>query len=185
MAIPAGDLGCMMQRNVFKVIIVGEAGVGKTSLVKRYVDDAFDEQMKMTIGVDISVKRLSDGAGMIALQIWDLGGQPQFKDVADLYFRGAKGTLAVFDVTRKASMIRLTDWIESVRSKVGEVPMIVLGNKTDLRTSEVTGIVEKEGIEFASKYKSEYVETSAKDGNGVEESFSRLVDKLKLINTQT
>lgn len=171
----------MMQQNVFKVIIIGEAGVGKTSLVRRYVDDAFDEQMKMTIGVDISVKRIPEEAGVVALQIWDLGGQPRFKEIADLYFRGAKGALAVFDVTRKASMDRLADWIEDVRSKADQIPVVVVGNKMDLRSSsgEVLGITKEEGTRFASRYMSDYVETSAKDNNGVDEAFNRLVYKLK------
>jgi small GTP-binding protein len=170
----------MMQRSVFKVIIIGEGGVGKTSLVRRYVDDSFDERMKMTIGVDISVKRIHEEAGVIALQIWDLGGQPHFKEIADLYFRGAKGALAVFDVTRKASMDRLADWIENVRSKVGEIPVVVVGNKIDLRTSsEVLDITKEEGTGFASRYLSDYVETSAKDDKGVDEAFSRLVYKLE------
>jgi len=173
----------MSQRSVFKIIIVGEAGVGKTSLVRRYIDDAFDEKMKITIGVDISVKRLPERDGGVALQIWDLGGQPQFKEVADLYFRGAKGVLAVFDVTRKASMDRLADWIENLRSKVGTVPTVVLGNKTDLREDEKSGITKDEGKGFASRYSSDYVETSAKDGNGVNEAFSKLVAKLRPAKT--
>jgi small GTP-binding protein len=139
--------------------------------------------MKMTIGVDISVKRISREAGVVALQIWDLGGQPQFKEIADLYFNGARGALAVFDVTRKASMDRLADWIENFRSKVGEIPMVVVGNKTDLRSSSVLGITKEEGTRFASRYMSDYVETSAKDNNGVDEAFSRLVYKINLVKT--
>lgn len=112
----------MIRRNVFKIIVIGEGGVGKTSLVRQYVDDAFAQDMKMTIGVDLSVKKISNGAGDMILQIWDLGGQPHFKEVADIYFRGAKGMLAVFDVTRKASMDRLVDWIERVRRYSARYP---------------------------------------------------------------
>jgi small GTP-binding protein len=166
----------LSKRNVFKIIVIGEGGVGKTSLVKRYVDDTFAQDMKMTIGVDLSVKKINDGQIDKVLQIWDLGGQPHFKEVADIYFRGAKGILAVFDVTRKASMDRLEDWIERVSSILGVLPMIVVGNKIDLRNPSegITGVTKEEGTEFATKYRSSYVETSARDNSGVEEAFKAL-----------
>jgi small GTP-binding protein len=136
--------------------------------------------MKMTIGVDLSVKKIVGGKVDKILQIWDLGGQPHFKEVADIYFRGAKGILAVFDVTRKASMDRLLDWIERVQSILGELPMVVVGNKIDLRNPEegIPGVTRKEGAEFASKYRSSYLETSAKDNSGVAEAFKALADLL-------
>ena len=164
------------KRSVFKVIVIGEGGVGKTSLVKRYVDDTFAQDMKMTIGVDLSVKKIHDGEVDKILQIWDLGGQPHFKEVADIYFRGARGILAVFDVTRRASMDRLVDWIERVHTILGELPMIVVGNKIDLRNPNegITGVTKEEGTEFATKYKSSYLETSARDNSGVAEAFSAL-----------
>jgi Ras-related protein Rab-1A len=168
------------RRNVFKIIVVGEGGVGKTCLVKRYVDDTFAQDMKMTIGVDLSVKKIPSGQGDKILQIWDLGGQPHFREVADIYFRGAKGILAVFDVTRKASMDRLSDWIERVHAILGQIPMVVVGNKIDLRNPDegITGVTNEEGAEFASELGSVYVETSAKDNSGVDKAFRTLAAKL-------
>jgi small GTP-binding protein len=170
------------RRNIFKIIVIGEGGVGKTSLVKRYVDDSFVQDMKMTIGVDLSVKRMTDGQFDKILQIWDLGGQPHFKEVADIYFRGAKGILAVFDVSRRASMDRLVDWIERVHTILGVLPMVVVGNKIDLRNPNegITGVTKEEGAEFASKYKSSYVETSARDNSGVDEAFKSLAGLLQM-----
>jgi small GTP-binding protein len=171
-----------IRKAIFKVIIVGEGGVGKTSLVKRSVDDYFKEDMKMTIGVDLSVKKMTCDGQDRFLQIWDLGGQPHFKTVADIYFKGSHGVMAVFDVTRRASMDRLDDWIERVRAIVGSLPMIVVGNKIDLRDPKRgdNGVSKDEGQEFASKYKSSYLETSAKDNSGVAEAFQALSGMLKL-----
>jgi small GTP-binding protein len=173
----------MAKKNIFKVIVIGEGGVGKTSLVRRYVDDSFAQDLKMTIGVDLSVKRLHDGEQDKILQIWDLGGQPHFREVADIYFRGAKGILAVFDVTRKASMDRLVDWIERVQAILGQLPMVVIGNKTDLRDPNegVTGVAVEEGSQFATKYGSPYVETSAKSNSGVDDAFKSLAAKLEIV----
>jgi small GTP-binding protein len=170
------------RRNIFKVIVIGEGGVGKTCLVRKYVDDVFAQDMKMTIGVDLSVKRISDGGGEKILQIWDLGGQPHFKEVADIYFRGAKGILAVYDVTRRASMDRLVDWIERVQTILGRIPMVVVANKIDLRNpgEGINGVENEEGAEFASKYGAPYVEASAKDNLGVDEAFRTLAAKLEM-----
>jgi small GTP-binding protein len=166
--------------NVFKIIIVGEGGVGKTCLVRRYVDDSFAENMEITVGVDLSVKRISNGSGEMIFQIWDLGGQPRFKEVADLYFKGASGMLAVFDVTRKASLDRLVDWIERVKTRAGLIPMVVIGNKVDLRnpTEGIAGVSKDEGTQFASKFESPYIETSAKDNSGIADAFVNLAHKL-------
>jgi small GTP-binding protein len=171
----------LVHKTIFKVIIVGEGGVGKTSLVKRSVDDSFKEDMKMTIGVDLAVKKITCDGQEKYLQIWDLGGQPHFKAVADIYFRGSHGVMAVFDVTRRASMDRLEDWIGRVQSILGNLPMVVVGNKIDLRDTEVGDncVSKGEGREFASKYKSPYLETSAKDNSGVAEAFQSLADMLK------
>ncbi|WXG46845.1 MAG: Rab family GTPase [Candidatus Atabeyarchaeum deiterrae] len=170
----------MIKKNVFKIIIVGEGGVGKTSLVKRHVDESFKEDMKMTIGVDLSVKRMRVNDEERMLQIWDLGGQPHFKSVADLYFKGAHGMMSVFDVTRRASMDRLVDWIDRVYATVGQIPMVVVGNKVDLRNpgEGIAGVSKEEGREFATRYQSPYLETSAKDGSGVDAAFQDLVSTL-------
>jgi small GTP-binding protein len=171
----------LVRKTIFKVIIVGEGGVGKTSLVRRSVDDFFKEDMKMTIGVDLSVKKMTCDGEDKYLQIWDLGGQPHFKAVADIYFRGSHGVMAVFDVTRRASMDRLEDWIGRVRSILGDLPMVVVGNKIDLRDPEAgdSCVSTGEGQEFASRYRSPYLETSAKDNSGVSEAFKALADMLK------
>jgi len=176
----AGDPVVMMRRNVFKVIIVGEGGVGKTCLVRRYVDDFFAQDMKMTIGVDLSVKTINNGSEDKILQIWDLGGQPHFKDVADIYFRGASGMLAVFDVTRKASLDRLVDWIDRVHGMIGKIPIVIVGNKMDLRNPAegIVGITKEEGGQFAAKFESPYIETSARNNTGVADAFMALAKKL-------
>ncbi|WXG46840.1 MAG: Rab family GTPase [Candidatus Atabeyarchaeum deiterrae] len=170
-----------MRARTFKVIVVGEGGVGKTSLVRRYVDRVFTEGTMSTIGVDLSSKTiLNDGVEEI-LQIWDLGGQPRFRNIADLFFKGASGAIAVFDVTRKETLCELSDWIKHLRFVTGSIPLVFVGNKVDLRTSRdhvSSGVSREEAIRFAQDYSSPYVEASARKGSGVEEAFKALVVRL-------
>ena len=101
---------------VFKTVLIGEGGVGKTSLAIRYTEDRFDQQMKMTIGVNFATKKLNIAGTDLTLLLWDLGGQPRFQDVVMDYFRGSKLGIAVYEVSRPFTMHRLDDWIGRLHS---------------------------------------------------------------------
>ena len=103
---------------VFKVILLGEGGVGKTSIVLRYTEDRFDESMKMTIGVNLATKKVMVGDSAITLLMWDLGGQPRFRDVVTDYYRGSRHAVAVFDAARPFTMYNLDDWIGRLKEVV-------------------------------------------------------------------
>ncbi len=165
---------------VYKVTLIGEGGVGKTSIAVRYTEDRFDQQMKITIGVNFASKKLIANGMPLTLMIWDLGGQPRFRDVVGDYFIGTKLAIATYDATRYFSLERLPEWIDRMRENAPDAELLFVGNKVDER-AEGEGVSLEEGRDFAKMYDAECIEVSAKTGQGIEEMFelvaSILLDK--------
>ena len=159
---------------LFKSIVVGDGGVGKTALTLRFSKDFFSEDYKMTIGVDFHVKTLNidtnEGPIRAKLQIWDTGGQERFSSIRPMYYRGSLGALLIFDLTNYESFEHLPQWIEEVRANVkSDIPLLLVGNKSDLINERT---VSKEEInDFTGKFNLYYMETSAKTGEGVGDCF--------------
>ncbi|MFX1368965.1 MAG: Rab family GTPase, partial [Promethearchaeota archaeon] len=122
-----------MRSPIFKTVLIGEGGVGKTSITVRYTENRFDENMKMTIGVNFASKEVTFASGSARLMLWDLGGQPRFRDVVADYFKGSRVALAVYDATRYFSLERLSDWIERLKQNAPDCVIVFVGNKTDER----------------------------------------------------
>ena len=162
---------------VFKTVLVGEGGVGKTSLAVRYTEDRFDQQMKMTIGVNFATKKVNVAGGDITLLLWDLGGQPRFQDVVMDYFRGSKLAIAVYEVSRPFTMFRLEDWIARLHSSVPDCDIFLVANKIDERI-EGMGVTPEEAKEFGAKWDAQTFEVSAKSGLGVNEMFGAAAEYL-------
>lgn len=162
----------------FKICLVGEEGVGKTSLIHRFVSGAFDESYIRTLGAVVSKKtvRLGSMEGrpvQVDLMILDIMGKRTFLQLfKEAYFHGAKGILAVFDVTRKASLHDLTKWIDGVRDSVGPIPVYTLGNKVDL--AERREVTDQEASDVLRSYECPILYTSAKTGINVEQAFQSL-----------
>jgi small GTP-binding protein len=163
---------------IFKTVLVGEGGVGKTSITLRYTEDLFDDQMRMTIGVNFASKEITLPNSSLRLSIWDLGGQPRFRDVVTGYFKGAKFALAVYDITRGYTLERLDDWIVKVHEVAPGCPVLIVGNKTDHRNNG-SGVDIEDGYAFASKYGADCVEVSAKSGEGIDEMFNTVARYLE------
>jgi small GTP-binding protein len=162
----------------FKICLVGEEAVGKTSLIHRFVSGAFDESYIRTLGAVVSKKTvklgtMDDKPVTVDMVILDIMGKRTFLQLfKEAYFHGAKGILAVFDVTRKASLQDLTKWIDGVRDSVGPIPVYTLGNKMDLLgRREVT---EQEAADTLRLYETPILYTSAKTGENVEQAFQSL-----------
>ncbi len=162
-----------------KICLVGEKAVGKTSLIRRYVLNMFDEQYITTIGTRVSKKEVNvlvperDLLIDVDMTIWDIMGEKGFRELLkDAYFYGANGILAVADLTRRRTLDDLDDWIDGVEGVVGKVPVLLVVNKTDLESNAEYS--EKDVGQFAKAYGSEYVMTSAKTGLNVEDAFLRL-----------
>jgi small GTP-binding protein len=176
--LPQGD-----DSHKLKICLIGDVGVGKTSLIRRYVLDLFDDKYIATIGTkvtkrEVEVKDPRTGEPhRVVLLIWDIMGQPSFREVLrEAYFYGVQGALAVCDVTSKESLGELRYWIKAMTSTTGKVPIVFLGNKCDLR--EETRVPFQDLEVFARKHDSPALLTSAKTGYNVEQSFTTLVDKM-------
>jgi len=159
---------------LFKTIVIGDGGVGKTALTLRFSKGIFTEDYKMTIGVDFNVKTISidtdEGVIRCKLQVWDTGGEERFGAIRPMYYRGALGAILVFDLTNYASFEHLLKWIEEVRTNIKiEIPLLLVGNKSDL--TDQRAISMKEINQFAKDFNLYYVETSAKTGNRVNDCF--------------
>lgn len=162
---------------IFKTVLIGEGGVGKTSLAVRYTEDRFEEDMKMTIGVNFASKKVEVDGTNATLMLWDLGGQPRFRDVIGDYFRGARIAIAVFDATRFFSLERLEDWIIRVKDTAPECKFFFVANKIDERQEQM-GVSQEDGLAFAQKYDAPLMEVSAKTGEGVNEMFESVTRML-------
>lgn len=166
-----------------KICLIGDVGVGKTSLIRRYVLDVFDDKYIATIGTKVTKKEVevkdpkTGEPQRVMLLIWDIMGQPSFREVLrEAYFYGVEGSLAVCDVTSKESLGELRYWIKAMTSTTGKVPIVFLGNKCDLR--EETRVPYQDIEIFAKKHDSPAMLTSAKTGYNVEQSFSTLVEMM-------
>ena len=159
---------------LFKSIVVGDGGVGKTALTLRFSKGFFTEDYKMTIGVDFHVKTISidtfEGPIKCKLQLWDTGGQERFSSIRPMYYRGSLGTILVFDLTNSASFEHLPQWIEEVRANIKvDIPVLLVGNKSDL--TDIRAVSVEEINNFTRDFNLYYMETSAKTGDGVGDCF--------------
>lgn len=166
---------------LFKTIVVGDGAVGKTAITLRFATGKFQENYKMTIGVDFSIKIIEMKGRKIKCQIWDTGGQEKFSGVRPLYYRGALGCAIVYDVTARESFEHLDRWFDEVISHCNIIPMILVGNKIDLPNRQVSY---EEGKTYALRKSKElgveipYVESSAKTGDSIKKIFHELVTKM-------
>ena len=162
----------------FKLLILGEAAVGKTSILQRYVEDDFNISHLQTVGIDFKQKIVSVENKTIRLIIWDTAGQERFRNLAPSYFRGTEGIILVYDVTNTESFRQVYYWIKQIRSNDSEnkISLILVGNKSDLVHKRQ--ITKEQGEELAAHLKLKFVETSAKNGDGINEAFDELVEEM-------
>lgn len=166
-----------------KICLVGEGAVGKTSLIRRYVLDEFDDRYISTLGAKITKKELthkipSNGGKIeVDMTIWDIMGEKGFRDLLkEAYFHGAQGIIAVCDVTRKDTLSELENWISAIETVTGRIPITFLANKVDLK-DQLT-FTETELRVMSNNYRSPYLFTSAKTGENVELAFSRVASQI-------
>ncbi len=160
-----------------KVCFIGDAGVGKTSLIKRFVLDVFDDRYIATIGTKVTKKIVEvDNGGnpvKIMMLVWDIMGQKGFRELLrEAYFFGVHGAIAVCDLTNKETLEELRYWIKALTDVAGDVPIVFAGNKADLENESI--VKEADLQDLAAKYNAKSFLTSAKTGQNVENMFEAL-----------
>ena len=169
---------------IFKVLLLGNSDVGKSSMLLRFVDSVWNDAFTPTIGVDFKVKTLEINNKRVKMQIWDTAGQERFRTVVSTYFRGAHGILLLYDVTNKDSFKNLENWlIEIEKNSNQKVLKILIGNKCDL--TEDREITTEEGQTFANRNGMQFMETSAKMNTNVSEAFTTLGKLMIEFNSKT
>jgi len=170
-----------MQDALFKVCIFGDGGVGKTSLVKRYLTGLFTGDSTMTLGVDFHMKKFEFHGKRVSLQIWDFAGEDRFRFLLPGYVKGASGGIFMFDITRRSSLRNFDDWLKIFKEGTEdinfEVPIIMIGGKLDLHDRR--SVFSKDAVDMAKKFELlDYIECSAKTGENVELIFYKLALEL-------
>ncbi|XP_060762403.1 ras-related protein Rab-18-B [Neoarius graeffei] len=160
-----------------KILIIGESGVGKSSLLLRFTDDTFDPELAATIGVDFKVKTIAVDGNKAKLAIWDTAGQERFRTLTPSYYRGAQGVILVYDVTKRDSFTKLENWLNELETYCtrNDLVKMLVGNKIDKDNREVD---RNEGLKFARKHSMLFIEASAKTRDGVQCAFEELVEKI-------
>ena len=162
----------------FKLIFIGDSNVGKTTLINKYIDGTFSEEIPPTIGLENKVKTININGLTAKLQIWDTAGQEKFNSLSKQYFQNSDGILLVFDVTNKDSFNNIKKWYEDVISYSGnKAKKLLIGNKNDMKNNvkvskdEIKKFIKLNGLKF--------IETSAKENTNVEEAFAKIIDLIK------
>ena len=159
---------------IFKMILIGDSGVGKTNILSRYINNTFSETTKSTVGVELGTKVEEFNNTKIKVQIWDTAGQERYKSITKTYYKGAKGALIVYDITKKDSFQNIDKWIQDLK-EFGEedAAILIVGNKCDLEDKrEVTT---EEVIKKAEVYKIAFCETSALKAKNIDYAFQTLI----------
>jgi small GTP-binding protein len=161
----------------YKVVVLGDGGVGKTTLILRYTEKRFRENYIPTIGVQWTVKEIDQDENHIKLLLWDLAGQAHFKSVRRSFYEGSNAAIIVFDVTDLESLNHVENWLQELQTNCRGIPCFLLGNKIDLVESR------KVTRDMVKGFKMPYFETSAKTGENVLELFNSVIINLQKRNS--
>ena len=171
---------------LFKILIIGDSGVGKTALLLRYTEGVFNPEFHSTIGVDFKINTVDIDGKLVKMQLWDTAGQDRFRNIVASYYRGAHGVILVYDVTNEDSFSNVRSWVNETKTHLQDhVPKLLVGNKVD----EPSRVISPEnGQSLASQLGMEWIETSAKSEFHVKEAFENMartiISKAGLLNLQ-
>ena len=161
----------------FKILTIGESGVGKTCILRRFVENKFLKNHLATIGIDFKTKNIEIDGTPIKLKIWDTAGQERFRNITNQYYKGADGIILVFDVTDQKSFEKIKEWMSQIKAntQADQIGLVLLGNKCDI---EPRTISKNDGEELGKELGIEYYETSAMLGDGIAQAFEFLAKNI-------
>jgi len=163
---------------LFKLLLIGDSGVGKSCMLLRFADDTYTESYISTIGVDFKIRSVQHEGKTIKLQIWDTAGQERFRTITSSYYRGAHGIIIVYDVTDRESFNNVKNWVGEIDKYAADgVNKLLVGNKCDLTSKKVVST--DEAKELADSLNLRLLETSAKNAHNVEEAFNTMAGEIK------
>jgi len=163
---------------LFKLLLIGDSGVGKSCLLLRFADDTYTESYISTIGVDFKIRTIELDGKTIKLQIWDTAGQERFRTITSSYYRGAHGIIVVYDVTDQESFNNVKQWLKEIERYASEnVNKLLVGNKCDLTSKKVVDYTTAK--EFGDQHGFPFLETSAKNSTNVEQAFMTMAAEIK------
>jgi len=171
---------------LFKLLLIGDSGVGKSCLLLRFADDTYTESYISTIGVDFKIRTIELNGKTIKLQIWDTAGQERFRTITSSYYRGAHGIIIVYDITDQVSFNNVKQWLQEIdRYACENVNKLLVGNKSDLTNKRVVDY--NAAKEFADSLNIPFLETSAKNATNVEQAFVTMATEIKnrMVNIPT
>lgn len=162
---------------LFKLLLIGDSGVGKTCILFRFSDDAFNSTFISTIGIDFKIKTIELRGKKIKLQIWDTAGQERFHTITVSYYRGAMGIMLVYDITNAKSFDNIAKWLRNIQEHANDdVERMILGNKCDMDDKRV--ISKERGETIARENGVRFLETSAKANINIEQAFLELSESI-------
>jgi len=163
---------------LFKLLLIGDSGVGKSCLLLRFADDTYTESYISTIGVDFKIRTFEQEGKTVKLQIWDTAGQERFRTITSSYYRGAHGIIIVYDVTDKESFNNVKHWVQEIEKYAADgVNKLLVGNKCDLSSKKVVSY--DEAKELADSLGIQFLETSAKNSHNVDTAFQTMAGDIK------
>ncbi|KAF5756409.1 Ras-related protein YPT3 [Helianthus annuus] len=162
---------------LFKLVLIGDSGVGKSNLLSRFTRNEFNLETKSTIGVEFATRSLNVDGKVIKAQIWDTAGQERYRAITSAYYRGAVGALLVYDVTRHATFESIERWLKELRDHTDpNIVVMLIGNKSDLR--HLLAVSTEDGKALAEKESLYFMETSALEATNVENAFSEVITQI-------
>ncbi|CAB1097508.1 unnamed protein product [Ectocarpus sp. 4 AP-2014] len=170
---------------LFKVVLIGDSGVGKSNLLSRFTRNEFNLESKSTIGVEFATKSIQTEGKTIKAQIWDTAGQERYRAITSAYYRGAVGALLVYDISKHVTFENVERWLKELRDHAeANIVVMLIGNKSDLR--HLRTVTHEEAMEFAKKHNLAFLETSALDASGVDSAFQRILTEIyRLMSRKT
>ncbi|XP_057529194.1 ras-related protein RABA2a [Amaranthus tricolor] len=170
---------------LFKVVLVGDSGVGKSNLLSRFTRNEFCLESKSTIGVEFATRTLQVEGRTVKAQIWDTAGQERYRAITSAYYRGALGALLVYDVTKPTTFDNVNRWLKELRDHAdANIVIMLIGNKTDLK--HLQAVATEDAQSFADKEGLSFIETSALEATNVEKAFQTILSEIyRIISKKT